>query len=112
MSAVKRIQKQLSAPRRAIPGLKNASLHQRVEALKRGAGAGGDGAAVTVMGTGRAVEKTLAVAAWFEDKGEWVVEVRTGTVGAVDDVVVEEGEGEDESRVRKLSCLEVTIKPR
>jgi ribonuclease P/MRP protein subunit POP7 len=39
--------------------------------------------------------------------------VRTGSVGAVDDVVVKEGEEEGEemgSRVRRVSCLEVGVR--
>lgn len=64
---------------------------------------------VTVLGTGRAVEKTLSLASWFEQEGDCNVVLRTRTVGTVDDVIVDEGEGEDESRVRKMSCLEVVI---
>lgn len=114
MSAVKRVRKQLEGnPRdkRGGPGLKHASLHARVEALRRGGGAdAGDGTVVTVMGTGKAVEKTLSLASWFEQQGDCVVEMRTRTVGTVDDVIVGDDEGEDESRVRKMSCLEVAIR--
>ncbi|KND87783.1 hypothetical protein TOPH_07546, partial [Tolypocladium ophioglossoides CBS 100239] len=101
MSAVKRAQKLLDKSLRnataAAP--KNASLHSRVQALQRSTGEdNSDGTTVTVTGTGKAVEKTLGVAGWFEQRGDCVVRVRTGTVGTVDDVVGE-GEGEDESRV-------------
>ena len=104
------------------------TLHARVKALERsvrsttaGSGGGGGGAdtdagagaaVVTVMATGRAVEKALRVAGWFEQEGDCAVAVRTGTVGTVDDVVVEDGEGEDESRIRKMSCLEVQVRLR
>ena len=113
MSAVKRAQKLLDKSLRnataAAP--KNSSLHSRVQALQRSGGEdNSDGTAVTVLGTGKAVAKTLGVASWFEQRGDCVVEVRTATVGTVDDVVVGEGEGEDESRVRMLSCLEVVIR--
>lgn len=113
MSAVKRAQKLLDKSLRnataAAP--KNASLHARVQALQRSGGEdNSDGTAVTVVGTGKAVAKTLGVAGWFEQRGDCVVRVRTGTVGTVDDVVVGEGEGEDESRVRMVSCLEVVIR--
>jgi ribonuclease P/MRP protein subunit POP7 len=60
----------------------------------------------------------LRLAVWFQgeegrDEGVNVV-VRTGSVGAVDDVVVKEGEEEEEAeedatRVRRVSCLEVGI---
>ncbi|VZH90446.1 unnamed protein product [Fusarium fujikuroi] len=66
-------------------------------------------AAVTLAGTGRAIEKILAVASWFEQEGDCEVEITTGTVGAVDDVVAS-GDEEDQSRLRKLSCLELRIK--
>ncbi|KAF4974973.1 hypothetical protein FZEAL_8184 [Fusarium zealandicum] len=110
MAAVKRARKQLDASLRTTGAApKYASLHQRVEALKRTGGGDADSAVVTLMGTGRAIEKTLAVAGWFEQEGDCDVELKTGTVGAIDDVVVN-GDEEDESRLRKLSCLEVSIK--
>jgi ribonuclease P/MRP protein subunit POP7 len=63
---------------------------------------------VTVLGTGKAVEKTLSLASWFAQEGDCDVRLTTKTVATVDDVIVEQG-GDDESRVRKLSCLEVCI---
>ncbi|PHH69989.1 hypothetical protein CDD80_6323 [Ophiocordyceps camponoti-rufipedis] len=122
MSVVKRVQKQLDKSLRdaaAAAAPRNASLAARVEALKRdgaaaaaaAAAAVSGGVAVTVTSTGKAIEKTLAVAGWFENKGDCVVEVRTGTVGAVDDVLPAGGEdGDEESRVRRLSCLEVVVR--
>lgn len=69
---------------------------------------------VLMKGTGRAVERCLAVAGWFmgEEGGEkYAVVLRTGSVGAVDDVVSkEEGAEEEGSRVRRVSCLEVGIR--
>ena len=112
MAVVKRARKQLdSSLRMADAAPKNASVHARIEALKRAGGeTAGDCSLVTVMGTGRAVEKTLSVASWFEQAGDCEVQVKTRTVGAVDDVVVEDGDVEDETRVRRVSCLEVLIK--
>jgi ribonuclease P/MRP protein subunit POP7 len=125
MSAVKRIRKQLDAALRSTAtssagpgaglGRKEPSLHDRVEALRhsRGGGdGGGDGPVVTVMGTGRAVEKTLGVAGWFQQQPDCVVELRTRTVGTVDDVIIEDEDVEDSSRIRKLSCLEVIVRLR
>ncbi|KAM4065598.1 rpp20 subunit of nuclear RNase MRP and P domain-containing protein [Hirsutella rhossiliensis] len=115
MSAVKRVQKHLDKSLRnataAAP--KNASLHSRVEALRRrgaDADSGTSATAVTVMGTGKAVQKTLSLASWFEQKADCAVEIKTATVGTVDDVLVEGLEGDDESRVRRLSCLEVVVR--
>ncbi|KPM34243.1 hypothetical protein AK830_g12325 [Neonectria ditissima] len=112
MAVVKRTRRQLDAALQTVGAApKFASVHSRVEALKRAGGDDdADGAVVTVMGTGRAVEKTLAVASWFEQQGDCLVEVRTRTVGTIDDVVVEDEDVEDVSRLRKLSCLEVSVK--
>ena len=118
MSAVKRVRKQLEAGGSSRHGgsggpvHKNASLHSRVEALKRGGGDGDDAASaavVTVLGAGKAVEKALQVASFLAQQPDCRVEVRTRTAGTVDDVVVAEDDGEDESRVRKMSCLEVSV---
>jgi ribonuclease P/MRP protein subunit POP7 len=114
MSAVKRVRKQLDGAMRstATSGVapKNASLHNRIEALRRSGGNGrDDGPVMTVMGTGKAIEKTLSVASWFEQQPDCAVSVRTRTVGTVDDVIVEDEDVEDSSRIRKLSCLEITV---
>ncbi|KAJ4857013.1 rpp20 subunit of nuclear RNase MRP and P domain-containing protein [Trichoderma breve] len=68
---------------------------------------------VTVMGTGKAIEKTLNVASWFQQQGDCVVEIKTRTIGTVDDVVTGDADdafgADNESRLRKLNCLEVAI---
>ncbi|KAH7316653.1 Rpp20 subunit of nuclear RNase MRP and P-domain-containing protein [Stachybotrys elegans] len=122
LSAVNRVRKQLERSQRgASAAPKYASLHSRVEALqRRGAAAEADagaGTVVSVMGTGKAVKKALDVASWFEQQADCAVSVRTRTVGTVDDVVAGEQEEEEEggmeqgeTRVRKLSCLEVLIR--
>ncbi|KAF4447858.1 Ribonucleases P/MRP protein subunit POP7 [Fusarium austroafricanum] len=110
MAVVKRARKQLDSSLKTTDAAsKYASVHSRIEALKKISGEDVDSAAVTVTGTGKAIEKTLAVAGWFEQEGDCEVEITTGTVATVDDVVAD-GDEEDESRLRKLSCLEVRIK--
>ncbi|KAM3430375.1 hypothetical protein MY4824_007704 [Beauveria thailandica] len=128
MSAVKRARKQLDRSLKSggssQAARKNASLHARIESLKRdverdSSGSGGSaneayGASVTLLGTGKAVEKTLALAGWFEQQSDCRVAVRTRTVATVDDVVAGGEPGaaereEDESRLRRLSCLEVVV---
>jgi ribonuclease P/MRP protein subunit POP7 len=68
---------------------------------------------VILKATGKAVERLIGVAAWFagDEGGEkYMVRVRTGSVGAVDDVVGKDGGEEEEgSRVRRVSCLEVGV---
>src|SRR5688572_17774934 len=98
MGVAKRARKQLEGSlRKASAAPKHASLHSRIEALKQGGEMGGQESTVTVMGTGRAIEKTLSVASWFQQQGDCEVEVRTKTVGAIDDVVIEDEDVEDES---------------
>ncbi|KAG8667410.1 hypothetical protein FPOAC2_12577 [Fusarium poae] len=109
MAVVKRARKQLDASlKKTDAAPKYATLHARVESLKRTSGSV-DSGIVTVLGAGKAIEKTLSLASWFEQEGDCEVEIKTGTIGTIDDVVVE-GDEEDESRLRKLNCLEVRIK--
>lgn len=85
-------------------------------------GRGGEARAkeeVLVKATGKAIEKALRVALFFQEQEDCLVRLRTGSVGAVDDILVQEGdadgdgegEGEDvpETRVRRTSMLEVVI---
>ncbi|GKT42761.1 ribonucleoprotein-associated protein [Colletotrichum spaethianum] len=115
MSVVSRVRTQLDKSlKHNAPSTRGLNLNQRVDLLHRDNGTkGGDGEAV-VLGAGKAIEKVLAVAAWFTEQCDCVVEVRTKTVRVVDDVVLEgEDDGfEDESRVRKLSGLEVIVRLR
>lgn len=142
MAAMKRVRKKLDASLRAATAVdrraapKGLTLGYRIDRLKREVAAAaaaastadpsssssnnsdrdgnGEGYEVVVMGTGKAVEKVVGLAGWFEQEADCVVEVRTRTVGTVDDVVVAEDdeEGEDGSRVRKMSCLEVSVRLR
>ncbi|TWU71501.1 hypothetical protein ED733_001860 [Metarhizium rileyi] len=111
VAAVKRVRKLLTKSlgnTAAAP--KNASVHMRVQALRHSTNTAygiASPTAVTVLGTGKVVEKTLRVAAWFEQQGDCDVQLRTKTVGTVDDVIVEGGD--DLSRVRRVSCLEVVV---
>ncbi|KUJ13677.1 uncharacterized protein LY89DRAFT_145134 [Mollisia scopiformis] len=69
---------------------------------------------VVMKATGKAIEKLLRLAIWWQEQNGIVVRIRTGSVGAVDDVVDKgtDGEGQElveESRVRRTSCLEVGV---
>jgi ribonuclease P/MRP protein subunit POP7 len=117
----------------------NEILKQVEDGVKKGreeGKKGGEKEEVVVKGTGKAIQKVVSVAAWFQDEGNGKgvqVRLRTGSVGAVDDVVpvekkvkklkegkgdeaegggAEDGDGEDENpetQVRRVSCLEVGI---
>ena len=69
---------------------------------------------VVVLGTGRAIEKVVHVAAFFRGQPDCDVTLRTASVRAVDEVIVE-GDGEHEGSMeqrgaRMVSCLEVHIR--
>lgn len=69
------------------------------------------GEEVVMKGTGKAIEKVLQLALYWQGEKDVRVQVRTGSVGAVDDVVGKEsGEMEDGSRVRRVSCLDVGVR--
>ena len=73
----------------------------------------GKGEEVILKGTGRAVEKVLALGLFFQGQTDCRVRVGTGSVGAVDDLVEKgddgDGEGEEETRVRRVSVVEVGV---
>lgn len=102
---------------------KNASLDERIRAIQRqsasknsGSGIGLENAGeVVVLGTGRAIQKVVEVAMFFQKQQDCIVQLKTGSVGAVDDVVLEGEEewgGEGEERTRMMSSLEASIKLR
>ena len=74
---------------------------------------------MVLKGTNRAIEKVLGLGLYFQRQDDCMVRVRTGSVGVVDDIVQEEeeeggeegAEGEElpESRVRKVSVVEVAV---
>ena len=76
---------------------------------------------VLLKGTGRAIERVLELGLYFQGQDDVGVEVRTGTVGAVDDIERDEEEEEDgdggkeeeenvpEARVRMVSFVEVAL---
>lgn len=77
---------------------------------------------VMLKATGRAVDKALSVALFLQSLGDLNVQVRTGSVGAIDDIdadmVEEEAERHDnegesqelpESRVRMTSVIEIAV---
>jgi ribonuclease P/MRP protein subunit POP7 len=119
MSAIKRIRKHItqiqkrrsqsvaavSSKRGSVPLHKakgDRILAAAIESLdKQDAAAhanGGGKDEVLVKGTGKAIEKVLALAGWFQDRGaEEGVRIRleTGSWWAVDDVEIEEATNDD-----------------
>ena len=116
MSVVQRVRKQLDAGTSPATGTtRGLPLAARIASLRVQNPAGPPGKEVLIMGTGRAIEKTLNIAAWFNRRREYKVALRTRTVGVIDDLIVEEdGDQEDvgDSRVRMVSCLEVGVRLR
>ena len=69
-------------------------MEEEKERKRRAGGVSGE--EVLIKGTGKAVSKVMEIGAWFlQREKEFVVRIRTGSVGAVDDVEVPEGEAED-----------------
>ncbi|PGH13464.1 hypothetical protein AJ80_06333 [Polytolypa hystricis UAMH7299] len=46
---------------------------------------------VFIKATGRAIDKAMNVGKWFEEKDEYAIKVKTGTIMVVDDIVEDEG---------------------
>jgi len=114
MSVVGRARKRLDAGARGRgSGGQQPALAARVAGLHGAAVA--DQHEVLILGTGRAIEKTVQLAAWFQRQPAYRIAVRTRTVCVIDDVVIEEDDGEEapqDSRVRRVSCLEVGVRLR
>ncbi|QDS68102.1 hypothetical protein FKW77_010132 [Venturia effusa] len=102
-------------------------LAQAMEEIERAENSKGEGEEVIVKGTGKAIEKVMGIAGFFQENAvtEGVkVRLTTGSVWAIDDISVSRDEvtGEDqmavdgeeeedlpETRVRQVSVLEVHI---
>ncbi len=135
MATVRRVRKQLAGGTRPAlsrgPATAGLSLAQRVEALQRPDHRGQGAGAAVVLATGRAIDKGVAVASWVASQSDCRVEVRTRTVGTIDDVIVQDGHAEhgqdgedgqdqtqpplqleDHSRLRWVSAVELCIRLR
>ena len=86
--------------------LSKSSLTDRELIASVGKGRDGQQEEVIVKATGRAIERALNIALWFQKQDDCKVVLRTGEVGAVDDIEID---GEESARVRKASVLEVGI---
>ncbi|RYP44781.1 hypothetical protein DL768_008792 [Monosporascus sp. mg162] len=104
-----------------LAGRKHASLDERVRAIQRQQQGGSsstsgigleDAGEVLVLATGRAIEKAVNVASFFQKQRDCVVQLRTTSVGAVDDVIVE---GDEEfpmgDETRKRMKVDEKIRP-
>lgn len=64
---------------------------------------------VVIKASGKAIEKALQIAAWWQSQDDVKVELQTASVGAIDDIVNAEGVEED-SQVRRVSVLEIHVR--
>ncbi|EME86773.1 uncharacterized protein MYCFIDRAFT_30093 [Pseudocercospora fijiensis CIRAD86] len=102
LSAVKRTEKllQLADKRLVQAGTQSAknnwrrgpddeiqAIAEEVEHLKKKKDGNEE---VVIKGTGKAISKVMGLAVWFQEREEYVVRLKTGSVGAVDDVRYEE----------------------
>ncbi|KAF2856727.1 hypothetical protein T440DRAFT_503389 [Plenodomus tracheiphilus IPT5] len=79
-----------------------------VEGVRGGKG-GKAGEEVFLKATGRAMARALEVGVYFQGEVGYKVRVEMGSVRAVDDVEVGEGEDVPETRIRTLSSVTVSI---
>lgn len=75
--------------------------HLRRHKKKNGAAPAAAVEEVILRGTGKAIQKCLELGLWFQQREEYAVRLATGSVGAIDDVEVDEAdtaavEGTDE----------------
>lgn len=120
IATVKRVRKLLShVEDRATPNLSlsanpRAALKTLRDAVEKSHDSkDGRGEEVTMKGTGKAIEKVLQLALYWQQQEDVRVQVRTGSVGAVDDIVEAEGGAETgASQVRRVSCVEVRVRLR
>lgn len=107
ISAVKRIEKLLRlSQKRAI---QSATARSRKRSKYRSARSAGDDTGdvdaiveelhadaakedVIVKGTGRAISKALEIGVWFQQREEYTVRLKTGTVKAIDDIEIDQDE--------------------
>lgn len=127
ISAVKRVQKLLALIEQREMGKVSliggeGSDKEKLEALDAGAIRGGKQEEVLLKATGKAIKNATDLARYFQAKEDLQVQLRTGTVPVVDDLIKVEklGDGnpaeaqqmdEDipDTRVRQLRMLEVAI---
>ncbi|KAI6080676.1 Rpp20 subunit of nuclear RNase MRP and P-domain-containing protein [Hypoxylon rubiginosum] len=106
---------------------KHASLDDRIRAISSRTRPGGSGSGsgigvgledageVVILGTGHAIQRVVEVALFFQKQADCIVQLKTGSVGAVDDVIQEGDEewgGEGQERARMMSSLEASIRLR
>lgn len=112
MSVVSRVRKELdkSFGSNRLTS-RNMNFSSKIDALKQAGATQGDGKVVVIMGTGKAIEKTLSIASWFSQQSEYEVGIKTKTITTIDDVVAadENAAGDEETRRRNLSGLVVEV---
>ncbi|MCJ1349143.1 hypothetical protein MMC31_007379 [Peltigera leucophlebia] len=124
ISAVKRVQKLISLAEKRLTGKIDlvsgaGSDKQKLKALDAAAPSRKqkDSEVVLLKATNLAIEKALNLAQFFQRQEGLTVQLRTGTVGVVDDIVHNEENGVEEeqdldlpdTQIRKISMLEVAI---
>lgn len=109
MSVVKRVQKLLAlASARSTQSVRagvgdRGDINQIAAALaeKSLQKKPGEEEKVMIKATGKAIEKALGLALWFQQREEYGIEIRTGSVGAIDDIVPASDGEEEKGEVDK-----------
>ncbi|KAI5292783.1 hypothetical protein KEM55_007509 [Ascosphaera atra] len=109
MSAVKRVQKLLRhAEKRATSSIDMSKKVGEKQRIKQLAEASEELAKepVYIKATGRAIEKAVNMGKWFEEKDDYAVEMKPGSVLVVDDIVPREGSEHQEAQAPQQSSPE------
>ena len=114
---MKRVRKLLSGiDKRALGKIDlNDESSDRARMQSVGQSRGKEGEKVYIKATGKAIERAIQLGVWFGEQEDCEVVVRTGSVGAIDDIVIKGGKAVDdlgdipESRVRWVSTIEIAV---
>jgi ribonuclease P/MRP protein subunit POP7 len=123
---VKRARKLLAVVDQRSLGKVSLSKGTEKERLRQLGQKGSEREQVFLRGTGKAIEKVLGLAVYFQSQDDLEVRIKTGSVGVVDDIERKEGNrgsdhddeegggikvGEEipETQIRKASVIEVAI---
>jgi ribonuclease P/MRP protein subunit POP7 len=132
ISVVKRVRKLLSQIDKRDSGrinLLDSNMSDRARVEAAGKGRSIEGEKVYIKATGKAIEKAIRLGLHFQDQEDCFIRIKTGSVGAIDDIVArksgraagyeadaetagekeEDLDGLPETRVRFTSTIEIGV---
>lgn len=64
---------------------------------------------VILQGTGKAIQKTLSIALWFQSRDEYRIAIKTGSIGAIDDLVPPADDTRDDVQDSSADVMDVDV---